>query len=156
VGDCTGAGPTQLLRLWHLPAPFRQDVHEGSAALLPPHLRECQIQSISKEHARITDDPYRQSRKASTDVSQRKEDWEDSLTESFREELRARIESLSDAWKKDRAAKEEQRKKDLAEGKEAETVGSSDSEIDIEDVTPAPPTKPPPSKGKTRANRLRG
>ena len=95
-----------------------------------------------------------QNRKSSTDISQRKKDWEESAISELRQELHGRIESLSETWKKERTAREEQRKKDLAEGKEIEKTDTSDSDIDIADVVP-PPIKSPVAKGK-RAIRIRG
>jgi hypothetical protein len=109
--------------------------------LLPPFFLSFQERKpISKTHAH------------------RKEEWEDDQTLTLRQELIARIESLSELWKKERAAKEEQRKKDVAEGKEVK-VESSDSDIDIEDVTPAPqrsPPKTPTTRARTKAQRIRG
>jgi hypothetical protein len=65
---------------------------------------------------------------------------------SFRGNLQAKILQLSETWK-------EEKEKEAPDAKKDE---SSDSDIDIEDVTPAPTTKPPASKGNARAHRFRG
>jgi len=74
----------------------------------------------------------------------------------LREELTQRINDLSEKWKLDRAAKEEQRKKEVAEGKEVERVESSDDEIDIvEDLTAAKPSPAKQKPKRRKANRIR-
>ena len=74
----------------------------------------------------------------------------------MRDRLTAQILELSDQWKLQRAAKEEQKKKEAAEGKDVDEVESSDSEIDIvedvhETVNPANLAQKP----KSRASRVR-
>jgi hypothetical protein len=101
-----------------------------------------------------------QGAKKSPAMAERRAEWKDEDVGGLRQKLTDRIEEFSGKWKVDRAAKEEQRKKEAAEGKEVNAVESSDDEIDIvEDLTttkpavvPKPKTKP---KGKTKASRIR-
>ena len=78
----------------------------------------------------------------------------------MREKLTFRVLELSEQWKAERAAREEQRKKEIAEGKEVDQAISSDSEIDIvedvKNVTDVQATKSAPSKPRSKAARFRG
>ncbi|KAG6903153.1 hypothetical protein C0995_004700 [Termitomyces sp. Mi166 len=69
----------------------------------------------------------------------RKNDWKYERTVDMRERFRTDIEKLSVEWKKDRAEKEEAKRKEAAEGGPSiEVIESSDDEIDIvETTTPA-------------------
>jgi hypothetical protein len=94
--------------------------------------------------------------KSTSTISERKAEWKDENIGCLREKLAARIIELSEQWKIEKAAKEEQRKKEFTEGKDAEPVGSSDSEIDIvEDLATTTKPRPPPSKRKNKAQRIR-
>lgn len=95
-------------------------------------------------------------------MAQRQHDWDDAAIGGFREKLARRIQELSVEWKKDRALKEEQKKKDVLEGKTIEVVEDSDDEIEyVEDTVSTKGKTPskaagnnPPGTGK--AARIRG
>ncbi|EPQ51077.1 hypothetical protein GLOTRDRAFT_141216 [Gloeophyllum trabeum ATCC 11539] len=80
------------------------------------------------------------SRKKGTDT-ERKADWDAENVGAFREELSLRILQLSEEWKKDRAAKEEERKRLAGAEKPASggvsAADGSDDDIVLEDVRPA-------------------
>ena len=85
-----------------------------------------------------------QSRKK-RDHSERQEEWEYLAVATSRQDLKRRIEELSEVWKKERAEKQEQKKQ------EGDKTESSDSEIDIvEDTTTSKAGKKP------KAIRIRG
>ncbi|KAH0586387.1 hypothetical protein H2248_007625 [Termitomyces sp. 'cryptogamus'] len=81
----------------------------------------------------------------------RKDDWKYEQTVDMRERFRADIEKLSAEWKKDRAQKEEVKRKEAAEGGPSiQTIESSDDEIDIVETTPAPASGKAKKKGGRR------
>ena len=71
---------------------------------------------------------------------ERQNEWHDEKVASMREDLAARIRGLSQAWKQER------RLKDADDKAQVNLIESSDSDIDIVDLSPK----------KTRAKRLRG
>lgn len=76
---------------------------------------------------------------------ERQEEWEHLAVATSRQDLKRRIGELSEVWKKERAAKQEQKKQ------EGDKTESSDSEIDIvEDATKTATGK------KFKATRFRG
>lgn len=80
----------------------------------------------------------------------RRSDWKHEETVDSRGRFRAEIEKLSVEWKRDRAEKEEAKRREVAEGGPSIQVPeSSDDEIDIVETTPAPVS----SKGKKRGKR---
>lgn len=90
-------------------------------------------------------------------AEQRKVDWEGTVVDDLRNELTERITLLADAWKQDRLAKEELRKKEAterpteenkADTTTASVVDASDDEIIIADVEMV--SKPPSSKPASR------
>ncbi|GLB38240.1 hypothetical protein LshimejAT787_0501050 [Lyophyllum shimeji] len=82
----------------------------------------------------------------------RQGDWKGELTSDMRERLAIDIEQLSAEWKKDRAAKEEAKRKEAAEGSGAiEVLESSEGEVDIVETTPGLPTAPAKKGGKGKA-----
>lgn len=85
-------------------------------------------------------------------MAMRQKDWHDAKTADMRERLKLDIQNLSIEWKQDRAAKEEARRKEVAEGMDVvEIVESSDDEVDIVETTPpvvAVPEKMVKGKGK--------
>ena len=95
-----------------------------------------------------------------SDKNENLAEWNHDDIGGLREKLTGQIVELSEKWKIERALKEEQRKKEVAEGKEVEGDESSDSDIDIvEDVV----AKVSPPKGKKaavvggkKAGRIRG
>lgn len=87
----------------------------------------------------------------------RQDDWKGELTGDMRERLARDIDQLSGEWKKDRAAKEEAKRKEAAEGTGAmEVLESSDDEVDIVETTRAVPAVPTKKGGKGKALRIRG
>ncbi|KAL6308454.1 hypothetical protein BKA93DRAFT_566260 [Sparassis latifolia] len=80
----------------------------------------------------------------------RKEIWHAKEAGNFRENLKDRILALSETWKEDRVAKEDQKAKGSAEGitTPAESViPESDDEIEVGEVEVV--SRPPPSKTKS-------
>lgn len=79
------------------------------------------------------------------DNLERQEEWEYPAVTTSRQDLKRRIEELSEVWKNERAAKQGQVKQD------GDKTESSDSEIDIvEDTTTCKAGKKP------KATRIRG
>jgi len=79
---------------------------------------------------------------------ERQDEWDGADVQGSRAKLKTRIEELSLPWKKEHAAKQEQK------GTEGDKVESSDSEVDI--VEDNIPKSKPPSPKKKKANRIRG
>ncbi|KAG6841694.1 hypothetical protein C0991_007964 [Blastosporella zonata] len=77
----------------------------------------------------------------------RLEDWKGERTGDMRERLRGDIDELSVVWK---AAKEEEKRKEAAEGPSIEVIESSDDEVDILETTPAPMSVKATKKGGKR------
>lgn len=82
----------------------------------------------------------RQSRKKHNNLD-RQDEWEHLAVTTSRQDLKRRIGELSEIWKKERAAKQEQKKQ------EGDKTESSDSEIDIVSTT---------TTKKPKATRIRG
>jgi hypothetical protein len=88
---------------------------------------------------------------------EREQDWDAAAVTGFRDELRARAESLADQWRQERAAREEHRRRERE--KEAasaaalsampEAVEDSDDDIIVGEVVTK--TKAAPAKGKGKA-----
>ena len=89
---------------------------------------------------------------------EREQDWDAEAVVGFRDELRARADSLADQWRAERAAREEQRRKEStaatagpgpgpgAAGAPSEAVEDSDDEINVGEVISK--AKPASTKGK--------
>ncbi|OCH91910.1 cysteine proteinase [Obba rivulosa] len=151
---------------------------EGKHALVPSQLNysDCGVYLIHYV-ATFMSDPTRFSQiilsKKARDypASERSQDWQGEIVSDIRANLARRIEELSETWKKERATKEEQTKKNN-EGsgsvKPAPAAPGSDDEIVIEDVeiSTSTPTKAKTARGRQKdtqkgaaqvgaANRLR-
>ncbi|KAI6042715.1 hypothetical protein EDC04DRAFT_2658082 [Pisolithus marmoratus] len=83
--------------------------------------------------------------------SDRRNIWQDQEVPRFRDYLFARITQLSEAWKAEKAVKEEEARKRKSEELEAEVL-SSEGEVDIVDVSGEVKVSP----RRRRVNRLRG
>ncbi|TFY72834.1 hypothetical protein EVG20_g175 [Dentipellis fragilis] len=86
------------------------------------------------------------------------EHWEGDVIKKYREELMGRVKMLSESWKKMRAEREEQKKKESAERetsgeKATPAVSGHDSDSDI--VMEEPEIKPPAKARGSKALRLR-
>ncbi|TFK52192.1 hypothetical protein OE88DRAFT_1369332 [Heliocybe sulcata] len=161
-----------LARYLHMEAKDKKDLEETSPAIglqahvpLQPNYCDCGLYLLhfAKTFMKDPDRAARliRSKKKGTDL-ERRTDWEAKDIGDFRDELSARIHSLSDEWKKERAAKEEERKKLAAEDSAQANTAANDSDDDIivEDVRPAKPRTPRGVKRKDRgedtpAERLR-
>jgi hypothetical protein len=145
-----GTRATKSLRLWYISSPLCEDIPVGPCSLLRDYLGEKPTQPPPAAfiHSSVT-----QSSKPS---AARQADWQQEEITGMRDRLSTQILQLSDQWKVQRAAKEEQRKKEAAEGKDVDEVESSDGEIDIvEDVQENVDAPRPPQKPKSKAFRVR-
>lgn len=87
------------------------------------------------------------------DSKERESDWDADAVGSLRETLLAKIMSLSDEWKKEKAVREEQKRKEVAEGTGApapdgEVIPDSDDEIIVGEVVSKTSAKKGAGKGK--------
>ncbi|KAI0926679.1 hypothetical protein AcV5_007405 [Taiwanofungus camphoratus] len=139
---------------------------QGKGALVPsqPNYCDCGVYVLHFVRTFLKD-PLRYSELILTTkakgypAEQRKVDWEGTVVDDLRNELTERITLLADAWKQDRLAKEELRKKEATERPteenkadtttpSASVVDASDDEIIIADVEMV--SKPPSSKPASR------
>ncbi|KZT28340.1 cysteine proteinase [Neolentinus lepideus HHB14362 ss-1] len=152
-----------LTRYLHWEAKDKKGLEETSTAVgiqahvpLQPNYCDCGLYLLHFAKT-FMKDPDRASRlirskKKGTDL-ERRTDWEAQNVGEFRDELSARILSLSEDWKRERAAREEERRKLAAEGGAQDNTITNDSDDDIivEDVRPAKPKTPRGVKRKERA-----
>ncbi|KAJ7069665.1 hypothetical protein C8F01DRAFT_1113532 [Mycena amicta] len=128
-------------------------------ALVPhqPNFCDCGIYLLHLAQTFISDpDKFNKiilTKRQNYAAGDRQVDWSGEATKNLRESLRLKIEELSVDWKKERAAKELEKKQ-----QDADVVpGSSDSDIDIVDTVPAPQSKKPNAKSpkKKKLERMR-
>lgn len=145
-------------------------------ALVPaqPNFCDCGVYLIHFVRA-FMKDPKRATEiilnKKSKDYSskEREQDWDAEAVINYRNELMATAESLSDVWKKERAAREEQKRKEAEAAQSGATSEAAAEDSDDEIIVGEIITKPKPAnarkvKGKaataapaveTKADRLR-
>ncbi|KNZ80894.1 Ubiquitin-like-specific protease 2 [Termitomyces sp. J132] len=124
----------------------------GFKAQVPvqPNFYDCGLYLLHFAETFMSD-PDHYSRIIRVRYRTRKDDWKYEQTVDMRERFRADIEKLSAEWKKDRAQKEEVKRKEAAEGGPSiQTIESSDDEIDIVETTPAPASGKAKKKGGRR------
>jgi len=130
---------------------------KGKQALVPsqPNFCDCGLYLLHFAET-FMKDPDRYCRlilqKGRSPIEERQTNWDEASVGSLRAKLAAKVVELSEQWKRDRAAKEEQ-KKDISEGKEPDRVESSDDDVDIVEVPDEPfmPVSKGKGKGKGKA-----
>ncbi|PCH39744.1 hypothetical protein WOLCODRAFT_136474 [Wolfiporia cocos MD-104 SS10] len=157
-----------LTRYLQLEAKDKKDLDDtgqvtGKAALVPsqPNYCDCGVYVLHFVRTFLrSPETYQQlivSQKGKDyDREQRRHDWKDDEVEGLRQELTERIQELSQDWKRERASKEEQLKKDEAEDSSksgataaAIPVEDSDSDVIIEETVVT--SRPSRSKLKPRS-----
>ncbi|KAG6916326.1 hypothetical protein DXG01_007376 [Tephrocybe rancida] len=113
--------------------------HPQAIRNLTRYLKKEAHDKLQKEDTSTAVGKQAQTRTKGTANTTRQDDWKGDLTGDMRERIRKDIDGLSVDWKKDRAAKEEARRKEAGEEPSIELIESSDDEIDIVETTPAPP-----------------
>ncbi|KAF8073873.1 hypothetical protein FPV67DRAFT_772567 [Lyophyllum atratum] len=131
---------------------------QGKQALVPvqPNFCDCGLYLLHFAETFMSD-PLRycqiiKGRSKGTTNTTRQDDWKGEMTGDMRERLGRDIERLAVDWKKDRAAREEAKRKEAPEGAGAiEVLESSDDEVDIVETTPAVSSETTKKGGKGKA-----
>ncbi|KAG5646528.1 hypothetical protein DXG03_003295 [Asterophora parasitica] len=135
----------------------------GKQALVPvqPNYSDCGLYLLHFAKTFISD-PLKycqiiKARPKGTMNVDRQDDWKAELTGNMRERLAHEIKQLSVEWRHERAAKEEAKRKEAAEGTgPIEVVESSDDEVDIVETIPAVKTTSTGKKGAKGKAPVRG